>query len=923
MSTWLSDFSDPVDVENAQSLQRNKPILPPEKGAMAAVGETIKATGEGIAAGAVGVGRAAQFAAGTSVMGISNLTGDSDARTAQVMDNYFESTDKLLQPAVDAYQVDEGVGTVGQVGYGLGRIVLPLMVGGGNPLPLIASETSLAGTDAIEAGATAGQAGGIAAFQGGAVALGFKIAPTLGNTAVKKIASGAAINVAVGGAARTGQYNIASDNEELAKRYDPLNTTSITTDAVIGAAFGAVGAMAARRRALPPEARDAEVDAEVRDHLNGSADGTPATPRDAQNHLDNMDEAEAALLAGREPVIKPVKTVAAEAPRAPIPLKAGYSADVSVMAEAAGVDPVAALVVGHIETAGTFNPKAKNPKSTAHGIFQVIEDSWARLGGKDRGDPKEQIRVGLLHMKEVFGVLKGALGRDPVVHEQYMGHLLGGGGAKRVLTADPSRPLIDVVREYSPKYANDIVNNNGMNGLTVGQAIAKWQAKAAKLERLYSGQARGGSAYTPSGDKVDFVYDVVDVSELTTSHHNDLSVNELFPAEMQPRDRTRAASVSQINDIANGLNPALLGESPTVSDGAPIVGFDGVVESGNARTIGRRVANERGTDAEYRQYLLDNAERLGISRADVEAMSVPMLVRRRTTELDRAEFASRANDQTVAAMSASEKAASDARRLPDANLLQTNADGTLNIGGSMDYVRAFVQSLPETERSMMMDADGRLSQEGKRRIESAIARQAYGDGDLITRLTENLDDNSKTIIGALLKNAPILAQLDALVRAGGRTANTIAKDLAAAAAKFSDLKAAKMTVDDYFAQGQLVDDGLSVGAREALEVMGGNAKSGRAIGEYVQSKIAEVEALGDPRQGGLFDEFAETPEQSAAFGSSLDDVDLPTGMTDADGNPVLMSAREMLEQMQREQALIDEQSTAAQAAASCALRSGT
>ena len=62
-------------------------------------------------------------------------------------------------------------------------------------------------------------------------------------------------------------------------------------------------------------------------------------------------------------------------------------------------------------------------------------------------------------------------------------------------------------------------------------------------------------------------------------------MNPLYPSELQPRDRTREASRQQIERMADDLKPELLGESYKLSDGAPIIGPDNVVESGNGRTL--------------------------------------------------------------------------------------------------------------------------------------------------------------------------------------------------------------------------------------------------------------------------------------------------------------------------------------------------
>ena len=142
-----------------------------------------------------------------------------------------------------------------------------------------------------------------------------------------------------------------------------------------------------------------------------------------------------------------------------------------------GVDQNVALIISHMETGGTFSSSAQNPKSSANGVFQVTKDSWKGLGGGDRSEVGEQVRVGLKHISEATKAMEQSLGRKVRGYEFYMGHLLGPSTAAKVLKADPTRPMIDVVREISPKSAEAIVKNNGMDGLTVGQALAKWQGK--------------------------------------------------------------------------------------------------------------------------------------------------------------------------------------------------------------------------------------------------------------------------------------------------------------------------------------------------------------------------------------------------------------------------------------------------------------
>ena len=87
-----------------------------------------------------------------------------------------------------------------------------------------------------------------------------------------------------------------------------------------------------------------------------------------------------------------------------------------------------------------------------------------------------------------------------------------------------------------------------------------------------------------------------------------------------------------------------MGDSKLASDGAPIVGSDNIVESGNGRVLALKLAYGRGQATEkqaqkYRQYLSDNAEQFGLSTEQVSSMKKPVLVRERTSDVDRKSFA--------------------------------------------------------------------------------------------------------------------------------------------------------------------------------------------------------------------------------------------------------------------------------------------
>lgn len=422
------------------------------------------------------------------------------------------------------------------------------------------------------------------------------------------------------------------------------------------------------------------------------------------------------------------------------------------------------------------------------------------------------------------------------------------------------------------------------------------------------------------GSSYQFSYEIKDLNDLIASNDQLYGINPAYPAELQPRDRTREASRQQIEDMAADLKPEWLGESPMLSNGAPIIGLDNVVESGNGRTLAIGKAYENGRADAYREYVQNWANERGM---DISGVNQPVLVRTRLSDVNRVEFARLANESDVAQMSASERARTDADRLPDASMLKTNSDGSLNIDSSMDFIRGFVEQLPQSERGSVITSDGRLSQEGKRRIESAIAQRAYDDPNLIARLAENIDDTSKNVLNALLRNAPNLAQLNNLVRQGGRFENTIAQDLAQAAQKLYDLKANDVQVRDYLNQNQLIDDGLSDGARQFLEVFDQNSKSAKAISQSIADEIQAIESMGDPRQGSL---FGDTPEGKAALDVIYSNPDMPVSRsrTGADGQPeeYTTTMREYLADLEAEAKQADLDTLAAQTALNCALKFG-
>ena len=118
-------------------------------------------------------------------------------------------------------------------------------------------------------------------------------------------------------------------------------------------------------------------------------------------------------------------------------------------AERFGVSPTTMLAIAKRESG--LNPNAKNPASSAGGLMQFIDGTWAstvaRYGktvgiGPDasRYDPKASAYMGAALAAENREVIKALVGRDASEGELYAAHFLGGKGAVNMILAAERTP---------------------------------------------------------------------------------------------------------------------------------------------------------------------------------------------------------------------------------------------------------------------------------------------------------------------------------------------------------------------------------------------------------------------------------------------------------------------------------------------------
>jgi cell division protein FtsB len=282
-------------------------------------------------------------------------------------------------------------------------------------------------------------------------------------------------------------------------------------------------------------------------------------------------------------------------------------------------------------------------------------------------------------------------------------------------------------------------------------------------------EGRENTVKTAKGTKVVTGFKVIDAKNLIISHESDGTANPDYPSELQPRDRARATSQAWVQKTARNLDPDSLGRTNRADSGAPIVGKDRVVESGNGRAMAIREAYRIGQADEYRQWLLEHADYFKVSASKIESMKAPVLVRVRVSAVDRAEFAVEANQDDKLAMTATEKARSDAKRL-DTAMMAKLADGDLTSAANRDFVSAFLQSLGDAEAAQYMTTDGRPTASLVNRVQAALFAGAYSDDRLLELTADSSKPEIANIVSALNMAAPDFMRAKELDAVGAEAA---------------------------------------------------------------------------------------------------------------------------------------------------------
>ncbi|WP_151840596.1 hypothetical protein [Acinetobacter soli] len=458
----------------------------------------------------------------------------------------------------------DDLGSVGEFTYGLTKdftrigwnAVTTLGTGG---VPGLTLNSGLFGYQTFEAeksdllnkGADIKTARTGGAIKGITDALGFAI-PTHG-VAKSVVADAVATTALATGAGVAGDYLEGSflennENKKVAQYGEALkeNALSPSTLAANGGMALLLNLWANKGRLRPEQVKEhgnvdtmndaAHVQANL-EHAEGMNPFNPENAKEANSHFDALDSAmESALndelVSLKAPVSGTPKATVTSAPVVPITgtpkaivrpsaintdeHKAPVIAELltnpvfdkkpwtkTIVQEASkrGINPVDALVISHLETGGTFDPKIQppidkktgKPISSATGLFQTLDGTFARMGGKNKFDGNDQIKAGLNYYEHNAKVFRSHFNRDPNGLELYYLHFFGEGGGPVFLKAKDNELFVDVATRWSKgnqkktarQIAEGITSSHQFNGMTVGQVKAKYEKRWNDIAKLY------------------------------------------------------------------------------------------------------------------------------------------------------------------------------------------------------------------------------------------------------------------------------------------------------------------------------------------------------------------------------------------------------------------------------------------------------
>jgi len=486
------------------------------------------------------------------------------------------------------------------------------------------------------------------------------------------------------------------------------------------------------------------------------------------------------------------------------------------------------------------------PKHVKNGTDQQdwLSDpkNWTTKGGLDEflnsRDIQDKAFTSLAERNLKLAIKRGAI--DPKNAGDVAGfikaaHLVGGGAAVKYFKTGKDKKDGNGTR--ASKYAND------------AREAIKGESGTRRQERQRTANTRARSITDSNNNKHDFEYEVVDASTVN---------NSVGKSKNQYRDRSRSALKDQTDEISENLDYDLVSNSPTLSDGAPVLSKDGQLIAGYGRLTGIKGAYDKGKAEDYKNRMLDDAEILGLDKSKIEGLENPVLVRKLKNTVDNTALARASNETGTAKNSSLEQARIDAETIGDISQVKIESNGRMSKNSEISILQQLLKNTPTSEHNALVDADGNISKEGTKRVQTAVLYNAYGESKTLELLVEKDSETELNILNGLSQAAPIMAEMNALIDAGLLHDAKINESIAEAVAVINRINNSKKeTVEGWLKQKDLLSP-TSESTRTIVANFHKARRSPKQIKEFLIKYSQRLKKRGSPEQNSLF----PTPEIS-------------------------------------------------------------
>ena len=308
---------------------------------------------------------------------------------------------------------------------------------------------------------------------------------------------------------------------------------------------------------------------------------------------------------------------------------------------------------------------------------------------------------------------------------------------------------------YREEMAKKEAEQAALGTNTVSPAIRdKWNA-APKVEGAQN------EIVLANGEKVAGRYYLVESGAATPSHNsaNGFAKSEGFPVDenggsVNDRDYERDKDAQQITrDIANKYDSRAM-QTPVV------VSQDGVVLSGNGRTMAGELAAAQGTDAEYNEHLAKYPTQYGFTSEQVKGMQHPRVVFVPDAAMPyTADTFAKFNQQEMKGQSKTEHSVKLGKVVDDEtfnriisliNRFDTLGDFYADFTASREAIGELFKcgAISRPQMAEMIDGDG-LSAIGKETLENMLIGKAFESNPDAVREATEFKQMRQTIIQAL------------------------------------------------------------------------------------------------------------------------------------------------------------------------------